>query len=501
MSPPLVVSQAEAATAVRLFTEAVAHVADAPRPRTSARSRTRRAPGWPRRGVGASRLTVRAGATAARIDTTAITRAARRRRAADVASPATIGCREPAPRRRAPASPAPPSIGAESARPCRPTATVADARRRRCGRHRPRPTSGGRSATRSRSLRRRAPAGAVAPSPDALAALADAIAGDDDDPTVQLRRRRPTRPSRPSRAAIEAGAGAIAVVPVALAVDAADGHASRDPAWCGSTRAWTSSRREHPDVEIQYLGPPFHHAPALESAIAALRPADSEEPALLAGAVDAGVRRRPRAVRPVHERAPGRRPGRHAPRAARQRGPGSSLQDRRAVRRARARDQRPRHRPLGEEAMAAWEPEAFYLPGVNTQPLDDEAPDIADPRLERARARGPGGRRPAGRAAGDGPLVPRPAVRAAGDAVRRPRRLTPDPEPHVPDGGPLRLVSYNIRFGGGRRRRVDRRACSPRWARRRAAPGGDGPDRRGPDRPRGRPRRTSSGSPAGAWRR
>ena len=40
---------------------------------------------------------------------------------------------------------------------------------------------------------------------------------------------------------------------------------------------------------------------------------------------------------------------------------------------------------LGDEAMAAWEPEAFYLPGVNTQPLDDDAPDLADPRLERAR--------------------------------------------------------------------------------------------------------------------
>ena len=41
----------------------------------------------------------------------------------------------------------------------------------------------------------------------------------------------------------------------------------------------------HPGVEIQYLGPPFHRAPALESAIAALRPADSDEPALLAAAV------------------------------------------------------------------------------------------------------------------------------------------------------------------------------------------------------------------------
>ena len=36
--------------------------------------------------------------------------------------------------------------------------------------------------------------------------------------------------------------------------------------------------------------------------------------------------------------------------------------------------------------MAAWAPEAFYLPGVNTQPLYDEAPRHRRPRLEQARA-------------------------------------------------------------------------------------------------------------------
>jgi len=35
--------------------------------------------------------------------------------------------------------------------------------------------------------------------------------------------------------------------------------------------------------------------------------------------------------------------------------------------------------------MGQWEPGAFYLPGVNTLPLWDGAPDVAAPRLEAAR--------------------------------------------------------------------------------------------------------------------
>jgi hypothetical protein len=40
---------------------------------------------------------------------------------------------------------------------------------------------------------------------------------------------------------------------------------------------------------------------------------------------------------------------------------------------------------LGDEAMAAWEPEAFYLRGVNTWPLDDARRWVA-PALEQARS-------------------------------------------------------------------------------------------------------------------
>ena len=39
---------------------------------------------------------------------------------------------------------------------------------------------------------------------------------------------------------------------------------------------------------------------------------------------------------------------------------------------------------IGDAAMAAWRPDAFAMPGVNTLPLYDEAPDIA-PDLETAR--------------------------------------------------------------------------------------------------------------------
>jgi hypothetical protein len=226
-------------------------------------------------------------------------------------------------------------------------------------------------------------AGAVAPSPDALAALADAIAADEDDPSVRYAADEDEALAA-VEAAIEAGASAIAVVPVALALDAADDRLA-GPGLVRLTTLLDELAAQHPGVEIQYLGPPFHQAPALESAIAALRPADSDEPALLAAAVtrafDGDLERFGRFMSALQGGVP---PGTRLilrgsavqgesyrtgePFDAR--GPGTSDLD--VV-------------LLGEEAMAAWEPEAFYLPGVNTQPLDDRAPDLADPRLERAR--------------------------------------------------------------------------------------------------------------------
>ena len=86
-------------------------------------------------------------------------------------------------------------------------------------------------------------------------------------------------------ARIDDGAAVVAVVPVGLAVDDAEGSL-RDPDLLELHRRLDDVGRAHPDVELQYVGPPFDHAPALEAAVAALRPAGSEEPALLAGAID-----------------------------------------------------------------------------------------------------------------------------------------------------------------------------------------------------------------------
>jgi hypothetical protein len=225
--------------------------------------------------------------------------------------------------------------------------------------------------------------GALPPSPDALAALANAIAADGDDPSVRYAADIDETLAAVA-AAIEAGASSLAVVPVALALDAADDRLA-DPSLERLGEHLDQLAADHPGVEIQYLGPPFHRVPALESAIAALRPADSEEPALLAGAVarafDGDLDRFGRFMSALQGGVP---PGTRLilrgsavqgesyrtgePFDAR--GPGTSDLD--IV-------------LLGEEAMASWEPEAFYLPGVNTQPLDDAASDIADPRLERAR--------------------------------------------------------------------------------------------------------------------
>jgi hypothetical protein len=225
--------------------------------------------------------------------------------------------------------------------------------------------------------------GAGPRSPDALAALAEAIATDGDDPAVRYAADADEALSAVAAAIVD-GASAVAVLPVALALDAADDQLA-DPSLVALTDRLVALSAAHPEVEIQYLGPPFHRVPALEAAIAALRPADSDEPALLAGAVqrafDGDLDRFGRFMSALQAGVP----------------PGTRLILRgSAVQGESYRTKEPfdARGPgtsdldivlLGEEAMAAWEPEAFYLAGVNTQPLDDAAPDIADPRLERAR--------------------------------------------------------------------------------------------------------------------
>jgi hypothetical protein len=40
---------------------------------------------------------------------------------------------------------------------------------------------------------------------------------------------------------------------------------------------------------------------------------------------------------------------------------------------------------VGSKAMALWNPDAFYLPGLHTKPLGDKDPDIATPDLNELR--------------------------------------------------------------------------------------------------------------------
>ena len=233
-------------------------------------------------------------------------------------------------------------------------------------------------------LRSLAPAGdAGGVSPGALERLAELVAEDDDDPLVTYAATAEDAVATVRRH-IEAGAGAIAVVPVALAVDAPAGTL-HDESLARLHDELDALGQAHPAVDLEYVGPPYHDVPGLEAAIAALRPAGSDEPALLAGAIerafDGDLERFGRFMAALQAGVPeGTRlvlRGSAVQGASYKtgdpfdaRGPGTSDLD--VV-------------LLGDEAMAAWEPEAFYLAGVNTQPLDDDASDIADPRLERAR--------------------------------------------------------------------------------------------------------------------
>jgi len=224
-------------------------------------------------------------------------------------------------------------------------------------------------------------AGAV--TPGRLDVLATAISEDDDDPTV-VYATSADEALEAVRARIDEGAAAVAVVPIALAVEDAEGSL-RDPELLELHRRLDEVGRDHPDVELQYVGPPFDHAPALEAAVAALRPAGSEEPALLAGAIErafdgdldrfarfmaalqAGV---PAGTRLVLRGSAVQGVSYKTGEPFDVKGPGTSDLD--VV-------------LLGDEAMAEWAEEAFYLPGVNTHPLYDDAPDLASPSLERAR--------------------------------------------------------------------------------------------------------------------
>jgi len=221
--------------------------------------------------------------------------------------------------------------------------------------------------------------------PGRLEELADTLDEADTDPAVSYA----TSAAEAIRAvdqAISDGAARIAVLPVALGVDNGEGLLTGpDADELASLHLGLDERgRRHPGVELAYVGPPFDDPPMLEAAIAALRPTGSDEPALFSAAVERGfdgdLDRFARFMRTIQEAVP---PETHLilrgsavqgesyktgePFDAR--GPGTSDLDIVLI---------------GEAAMAAWLPDAFYIPGVNTRPLWDEARDVA-PALEPAR--------------------------------------------------------------------------------------------------------------------
>ena len=98
---------------------------------------------------------------------------------------------------------------------------------------------------------------------------------------------------------------------------------------------------------------------------------------------------------------------------------------------------------VGNDILTCYTMGGFYIPGIHSKPLSEQHPDVA-PRLAPAAA-APGGD---GRAPGEHPghaglghVLPRARHEPAlPDAVRPPRRARA-----------LRLLSYNIRFGGAGR--------------------------------------------------
>ncbi|MFL5755896.1 MAG: hypothetical protein ACJ77N_06305 [Chloroflexota bacterium] len=186
--------------------------------------------------------------------------------------------------------------------------------------------------------------------------------------------------------AIDAGAGHVVVLPVAIAVDETSGTSGD----AGDELDVLRNRidgvcRGHPDVEVTYVGPPFADPPALEAAIGLLRASDSEEPALLGGAIDRafdGDRARFGRFMTTLQRG--------LPAGTRIALRGSAVQGE-SYKTGEPFDAKGPHTSdldvvlFGETAMAEWHPDAFYFPGVNTYPLDDENRWVA-PRLDPVRS-------------------------------------------------------------------------------------------------------------------
>jgi hypothetical protein len=181
---------------------------------------------------------------------------------------------------------------------------------------------------------------------------------------------------------IDAGRDEVSVIPIEI------GQHGRNRAGPGPSPDLEARlarvRRRFPDANIEVIRSKTGGSPSLGDVLAMVRPDGSEDPGLLAGAIR-------RAFDDDHERF-----GRFV--AALQAGTppetriglrGSAVQGH-AYETLEPFDARgPGTSDLdvvlfGEEAMAAWDPAAFFLADVNTMPLADDSPWIA-PSLEPAR--------------------------------------------------------------------------------------------------------------------
>ena len=195
----------------------------------------------------------------------------------------------------------------------------------------------------------------------------------------------PENAAAATQAAIESGAGHVIVLPVAVAVDETSSTTGSGGQELDQLhRRVEAISRVHPEVDMTYVGPPFTDPPALEQAMALLRAKDSNEPELLGAAIDRafdGDRARFGQFMSLLQGG--------VPVGTRIALRGSAVQGESYKTGERFDHKGPHTSDLdvvlfGDAAMAAWEPEAFYFPGVNTFPLQDETRWVA-PSIDPAR--------------------------------------------------------------------------------------------------------------------
>lgn len=229
---------------------------------------------------------------------------------------------------------------------------------------------------------RRAPPGALAHG--TLDELAQAIGPDDVSDASVAYASDPAGAVAAVERAIAAGNDEVAVLPVAVAVeDGTTPSPTLDSLAELRARIGEACIR-HADAHVMLVGAGPGEAPDIAQVMAILRPEGSDEPALLAGAVERAFEGDParfgRFMAALQEGMP------EGTRIALR---GSAVQGHSYTSGEPFDGRGPATSDLdivlfGDAAMAAWHPDAFYLPGVNTVPLTDDsrwvAPTLDPPR-------------------------------------------------------------------------------------------------------------------------